>query len=866
MVVRLLSRRVLSLLKFQPSTKSARKVSETSPKQSHSAHNVSKCCCCGTFLLIDDAELTKYHCATCRTTILQSYDFMTTESISLVQVREMAALCLLAVPALRSEVRLSLRPLLEYLFRSFSSIAIVNNSFQISPRKSHSRPHYSSNNVNVREVRETFEFLAQLPSKAPLHSALSGCCEALRRLPLDLFDSPKNLYWLVMLLEIPFLQKALVNSDRRSPPKKYLRGENPGENASSKAVQRCAAFKYPMVYNSEIQSLLYEVLKRVLGVLAQTEVTHCGNYLASWLSKLPMGEFLAKVDLINLYITFHFKKHYYYVNNPVLMRREQERRGEGKSSEYVELSYIKDEVEHILQQESDLRRNSAKPKKTSDSKIKFHQYTLNYHLRTASSALGLLFRANSIRSEDMKLPIHAFYNSLVDYVNVKMDFDAWSSKHKTAKKDGRADGPDLQTVIDYIHGNGFMSSTQSRATYFVCQYPFLMSLGAKISILEYEARRLMERKAEEAFINSLDRRVALDVYFKVRVRREHIVQDLLLCIQLNGHNLKKSLRVQFVNEPGVDAGGLKKEWFLTLTRLLYSPSAGTFHTVEESNFLWFKAAPAALEKCYLFGAVLGLAIYNSTILDLNFPLSMYKILLGLPIGLADYQELYPRAAHNLFKLRSFSADDMEALDLAFEVNVPDAGTVHTVELMPNGSSTRVTPENVETFIDKYSKYHLQDSVEAQVQAFKAGFLSVVDGNAFSLFLPEEVQLLLCGSEQKKIDVDILKSVTCYGGWPSKADAEASPVVAWFWDYLKSLSFLLQKKMLLFITGSDRVPATGIQNLHLRISRLENGADSDRLPVAHTCFNELVLYGYGTREKLEKKLNDAVNMSAGFGLK
>lgn len=35
-------------------------------------------------------------------------------------------------------------------------------------------------------------------------------------------------------------------------------------------------------------------------------------------------------------------------------------------------------------------------------------------------------------------------------------------------------------------------------------------------------------------------------------------------------------QVQFVGEPGVDAGGLEREWFLLICRALFDPSTGLF--------------------------------------------------------------------------------------------------------------------------------------------------------------------------------------------------------------------------------------------------------------------------------------------------
>lgn len=635
----------------------------------------------------------------------------------------------------------------------------------------------------------------------------------------------------------------------------------------------------------EIQALSYDILRRLLGVLSQTERTGAGNYFALWFSQLPTEEFTAKITLINLYITFHLKKHFLFANNPELARRGSAGAGprpEGEATreasgirrsrslaeeEFFQYSYLKDEVEELASLgQWPVLPSSRKSKKILNSKIRIHQYSGNYHLKTAAGALGLFLKANFIRGSNVKLPVHAFYNSLVDYVNIKLDFDLWQSRKKTPSS-VTDDMPALQTVIDYVHGNSaFLDALPHGSSFYFCQYPFLISLGGKIAVLEYEAHRQMERKAEEAFINSLNRRVALDVYFKVKIRRDHIAQDSLRCIQLNPGNLKKSLRVEFINEPGVDAGGLKKEWFLLLTRTLFSPNAGMVYELEDSRYLWFNMVPMEnFEMYYLFGAVLGLAIYNSTILDLKFPLAMYKILLGVPVGLGDYQEMNPVAATNLFKLRGYTESELDALDLTFEITFSDPfGRVHHRELIRGGASIAVTADNREQFIDAYAQFFLVEGMSKQITAYKAGFLSVVDGNAFSLFSPEEIQLMLCGSDENKFDPDILKSVTHYSGWPTKDLAKESPVVVWLWEYLSGLSNVQRKKFLLFVTGSDRVPATGIQNLSLKITRI--GGDSERLPTAHTCFNQLALYEYNSREKLQDKLTKAVNMLAGFGIK
>lgn len=107
-----------------------------------------------------------------------------------------------------------------------------------------------------------------------------------------------------------------------------------------------------------------------------------------------------------------------------------------------------------------------------------------------------------------------------------------------------------------------------------CQYPFLLSMGAKMNIMEYDARRQMEIKAREAFFTTVFQKRAVAPHLLLKVRRECIIEDSLTQISSNEMDVKKGLRIEFVGEDGVDAGGLRKEWFLLLCREVFDPLYG----------------------------------------------------------------------------------------------------------------------------------------------------------------------------------------------------------------------------------------------------------------------------------------------------
>jgi E3 ubiquitin-protein ligase HECTD2 len=232
-------------------------------------------------------------------------------------------------------------------------------------------------------------------------------------------------------------------------------------------------------------------------------------------------------------------------------------------------------------------------------------------------------------------------------------------------------------------------------------------MGAKMNIMEYDARRQMEVKAREAFFTTVFQKRVVAPHLLLKVRRECIIEDSLTQISSNEMDVKKGLRIEFVGEDGVDAGGLRKEWFLLLCREVFDPLYGTdllfvvgliigmFTWDDDSNYCWFNANSfETSDQYFLVGVVLGLAIYNSTILDIHLPLACYKKLLSVHCGLEDLRTFKPAIASSLEKILAYEGDDFqEVFCLDFVGEREGYGQVQTVELVPGGSKKSVTKTN-----------------------------------------------------------------------------------------------------------------------------------------------------------------------------
>lgn len=94
------------------------------------------------------------------------------------------------------------------------------------------------------------------------------------------------------------------------------------------------------------------------------------------------------------------------------------------------------------------------------------------------------------------------------------------------------------------------------------------------------------------------------------------------------------------------------------------------------------------------GCICGLAIYNFTIINLPFPLALYKKLLNETVDISDLRDLSPTLANSMQSILDYADDDMaDIFDLHFEVSHEVFGEVQSVPLKPDGQNIRVTQSN-----------------------------------------------------------------------------------------------------------------------------------------------------------------------------
>ena len=85
-----------------------------------------------------------------------------------------------------------------------------------------------------------------------------------------------------------------------------------------------------------------------------------------------------------------------------------------------------------------------------------------------------------------------------------------------------------------------------------------------------------------------------------------------------------------IREDGIDEGGVQKEFFQIIFRSLFDLDYGMFTYDSVSRLHWFnKSSIENPNEFKLLGIIVAIALYNNVILDLHFPMVVYRKLKGL---------------------------------------------------------------------------------------------------------------------------------------------------------------------------------------------------------------------------------------------
>jgi E3 ubiquitin-protein ligase TRIP12 len=281
------------------------------------------------------------------------------------------------------------------------------------------------------------------------------------------------------------------------------------------------------------------------------------------------------------------------------------------------------------------------------------------------------------------------------------------------------------------------------------------------------------------------------------------------------------------------------------------------------------------------GKFMAKAVMDSRMLDIPLSPAFYKWALGQEHTLtaADIQYVDPIVAQSFYQLdevlrqkkriemdKSHTAESRKLAldnlmldgcsieDLGLDFVMP--GYPH-IELKKGGKDIPVTLHNLEEYLRLVVHWTLVEGVYRQVEALREGFESVFPLSYLSLFYPEELEQLFCGSHNETWEVKHL--MECCR--PDHGYTHDSRAVSFLFSILSSYTAEEQRRFLQFVTGSPRLPVGGLKSLNPPLTIVRKAFEANEnpdnfLPSVMTCVNYLKLPDYSSIEVMREKLAQA----------
>jgi E3 ubiquitin-protein ligase HUWE1 len=375
-------------------------------------------------------------------------------------------------------------------------------------------------------------------------------------------------------------------------------------------------------------------------------------------------------------------------------------------------------------------------------------------------------------------------------------------------------------------------------------------------ILEFEIKRQYFRKELAKFLRPGG--------LRLKIRRNRLMEDSFSQLQSKHvEEMRKKLHIEFSGEEGMDAGGLSREWYLELSKAVFNANYNLF--VPSANGNTFQPSlisePETINYFKFVGRFIAKALLDGQLLECYFTRSFYKHILGHPLTIHDMEDLDP----SYYKSLKWTLENditNAGLDLTFSYEKDKFGKLEVVELKPGGMNLPVTEANKKEYIALICFSKMASGIKGQIESFLAGFFELIPKHMVSIFDARELELLISGLPD--IDITDLKENTDYSGYSATSD-----VIVWFWELLEDLDHMLKACFLQFVTGTSKVPLDGFKALR-GISgpqkfQIHKTNESNSLPTSHTCFNQLDLPNYTSKEALREKLFLAITEGKeGFG--
>ncbi|GAM23740.1 hypothetical protein SAMD00019534_069150 [Acytostelium subglobosum LB1] len=269
------------------------------------------------------------------------------------------------------------------------------------------------------------------------------------------------------------------------------------------------------------------------------------------------------------------------------------------------------------------------------------------------------------------------------------------------------------------------------------------------------------------------------------------------------------LVIKFLNEDGVDIGGISKEWFAKISEEIGSKTLSGYPLFEgyDSNRQFHPSPFSNMIPNYraafrTIGSLVAKSIYESIIkadrhLSIRFTPCFYKLLLNEPLSPSDMELVDPELYRN--HIQYIQRTPIEQVNQAIGEPLYFTRTIthldqttrvvseRSINLKPFGNLIPVTDDTKQEYLDLLVTNIFSTSIRAQIDEFRDGFSQVIPLDLISIFNWKELDLLVCGKDH--VDIDDLRLHSNVIG------VICPEIIDNFWNILRSMDIVERKKLL-----------------------------------------------------------------------
>jgi len=338
----------------------------------------------------------------------------------------------------------------------------------------------------------------------------------------------------------------------------------------------------------------------------------------------------------------------------------------------------------------------------------------------------------------------------------------------------------------------------------------------------------------------------------------------------------RAWKVNYEGEEGIDAGGLYNAHTSALCTEIMEGSVwffmptpnGSNHTGSDRDRYMLR--PSAnqtwvLSMLEFLGRLMGVALRRQRPLNLSLSSIFWRRLVGQDVTLHDLKSCDFALWRQLNDLGT-TGDDMTEEDFTAAIGermfTAQDSEGRVVPLIPGGADTPLTLADRDRYVEAALRMRGAES-DAQVAAVRRGLTAIVPGHLLRMYAAEELEYMVCGLPT--VDVDLLKRTTEYSGC-SKDDR----FIQYFWEVMEhDFSDADRVGFLSFVWGCSRLPNSESllrpENCHLKISvQGVSGNPDNYYAIAHTCFFQVELPRYSSREVMADKLRESILVGSKSG--